>query len=185
MRKLINILLSSVVICCIGISANAQEITKKSRDSRFLAIGSMSVMPQESYGLMLGYVKKWGGYAKFRSDYHFGSAEYICDKQGNIDGGGLIWTNGLQRKSRLQATGGALFSMTQWLYSYAGVGYGYRSVQWQDYYGKWAKVSDYSCNGISAEAGLILKIGPAAVSIGLSTTAFRYTDLEIGVGVMF
>ena len=151
----------------------------------YIAMASVGVMPQMSYGLMVGYVKKWGGYAKFRSDYHFKSPAYSCDKYGNIDGGGLIWTNGLQRKSRLQATGGVLYRLTKWCYPYAGLGYGTRSLQWQDYQGQWAEVADYSCKGIAAEAGVIMKMGPVAVSAGYSSTAFKYSELEIGIGVMF
>ena len=151
----------------------------------YIAMASVGVMPQMSYGLMVGYVKKWGGYAKFRSDYHFKSPAYSCDKYGNIDGGGLIWTNGLQRKSRLQATGGVLYRLTKWCYPYVGAGYGTRSVQWQDYQGQWAEVADYSCKGIAAEAGVILKMGPVAVSAGYSSTAFKYSELELGIGVMF
>lgn len=154
-------------------------------DDEILAMYNMSVTPQLSYGLMLGYVKKFGGYVKFRSDFQFGKAAYTCNRHGEIDGGGLLWTSGAQRKSRLQATGGALFRLTQWLYPYAGVGYGSREVQWQDYEGNWAKVSNYSCKGIAAEAGAIVKIGPVALSVGASTTAFRYTELEVGLGVMF
>lgn len=154
-------------------------------DNEILAMASVSVMPQTSYGLMLGYVKKFGGYVKFRSDFHFDHAAYTCDSAGQIDGGGLLWANGQQRKSRMQATGGVLFRLAKWCYPYAGVGYGTRSVHWQDYQGQWAEVTDYSCKGLAAEAGLILKMGPVAVSAGVSTTAFKYSELELGIGVMF
>lgn len=154
-------------------------------DDEILAMASFGVVPQFSYGLMLGYVKKFGGYAKFRSDFHFGQAAYKCNNAGKIDGGGLLWANGQQRKSRMQATGGVLFRLTKWCYPYAGAGYGSRTVQWQDYQGEWAQVTDYSCEGIAAEAGMILKMGPVAVSAGVSTTAFKYSELELGIGVMF
>ena len=159
--------------------------SKNILDDEVIAMASVSVMPQLSYGLMLGYVKKFGGYAKFRSDFHFGQAAYECNKFGEIDGGGLLWADGQQRKTRLQATGGVLFRLTKWCYPYVGAGYGTRSVQWQDYEGQWAQVSDYSCKGIAAEAGVILKIGPVAVSAGYSSTAFKYSELELGIGVMF
>lgn len=154
-------------------------------DDEILAMYNMSVTPQLSYGLMLGYVKKFGGYVKFRSDFQFGPASYTCNRSGEIAGGGLLWANGQQRKSRLQATGGVLFRLTKWCYPYVGAGYGTRSVQWQDYQGQWAEVADYSCKGIAAEAGVILKIGPVAVSAGYSSTAFKYSELELGIGVMF
>ena len=159
--------------------------SKNVLDNEILAMASVSVVPQPSYGLMLGYVKKFGGYAKFRSDFHFGPASYTCNRSGEIDGGGLLWANGQQRKSRLQATGGVLFRLTKWCYPYVGAGYGTRSVQWQDYQGQWAEVADYSCKGIAAEAGVILKMGPVAVSAGYSSTAFKYSEIELGIGVMF
>ena len=154
-------------------------------DNEILAMGSVAVMPQMSYGLMLGYVKKFGGYIKFRSDFNFAQASYQCNSTGEIDGGGYMWSSGARRHSRLQATGGVLFRAAKWLYPYAGVGYGARSVHWQDWEGNWAQVSDYSCVGVAAEAGLILKLGPVAVSAGVSNTAFKFTELEVGVGVMF
>ncbi len=163
------------------LSVNSKDVL----DNEILAMYNMSVTPQLSYGLMLGYVKKFGGYVKFRSDFQFGKPSYICNKAGEIEGGGMLWTSGAQRKSRLQVTGGALFRLTKWLYPYAGVGYGSRDVQWQDYQGNWAQVSNYSCKGISAEAGAIVKMGPVALSAGVSTTAFKYTELELGIGVMF
>lgn len=154
-------------------------------DDEILAMGSVAVMPQMSYGLMLGYVKKFGGYIKFRSDFNFAQASYQCNSIGEIDGGGYMWSSGARRQSRLQATGGVLFRAAKWLYPYAGVGYGSRSVHWQDWEGNWAQVSDYSCAGVAAEAGLILKLGPVAVSAGVSNTAFKFTELEVGLGVMF
>ena len=154
-------------------------------DDEILAMGSVAVMPQMSYGLMLGYVKKFGGYAKFRSDFNFAQGSYLCNSAGEIEGGGYLWASGAKRQSRMQATAGVLFRAAKWLYPYAGVGYGTRSVQWQDWEGNWAQVSDYSCAGVAAEAGLILKLGPVAVSAGVSNTAFKFTELEVGVGVMF
>lgn len=154
-------------------------------DDEILVMGSAAVFPQMSYGLMLGYVKKFGGYAKFRSDFNFAQGSYLCNSAGEIEGGGYLWASGAKRQSRMQATAGVLFRAAKWLYPYAGAGYGSRSVQWQDWEGNWAQISDYSCTGVAAEAGLILKMGPVAVSAGVSNTAFKYTELEVGVGIMF
>lgn len=159
--------------------------SKNVLDDEILAMASVSVFPQVSYGLMLGYVKKFGGYVKFRSDFQFGNANYSCNKAGEIDGGGMLWANGKQRRSRMQITGGTLFRLAQWLYPYVGAGYGARNVQWQDFQEQWAQVSNYSCKGIAAEAGAIVKMDMVALSVGVSTTAFSYTEFEVGIGVMF
>lgn len=112
------------------------------------------------------------------------SPAYLCDRQGMTDGG-IIWATGEQRKSRMLATGGALFRVAKWFYPYVGAGYGSRNVYWQDYEGQWAKVGDFSCKGIALEVGTIFKLGPVAISAGVSNTAFKFTEVEVGVGLMF
>ena len=166
----------------------AFKVNIKSKDvleSNILAMASVSVFPQMSYGLMGGWVRKFGAYAKIRTDFHFPGTSFTCDKDGNIEGGGTIWTSGEEQKARFNFTAGALFRACHWLYPYAGLGYGSRTLCWEDYQGQWAKVSDYSCSGLSLEAGAIFKFGKFAVSAGVSNTAFKYTEVEIGLGVMF
>lgn len=153
-------------------------------DSKILAMASVSVFPQMSYGAMLGYVKKVGGYAKFRSDFSSVTPSYDCVSDGTFDGG-LFWASGRQKKSRMQATAGVLFRISKSVYPYVGAGYGSRGVYWEDHSGSWAQVTDYSCKGVAAEAGMIFKLGPVAVSAGVSTTAFKYCEAEVGIGVMF
>lgn len=154
-------------------------------DSKIVTVASMGVYPQLSYGAMLGYVKKFGGYVKFRSDFNSINSSYLCSRNGEVEGGGNMWASGKQAKARIHATGGFMLRATKWLYPYVGAGYGSRNVYWQDYEGEWAMVSDYSCKGLAVEAGAILKLGPVAISAGVSTTAFKYSELEIGVGIMF
>lgn len=154
-------------------------------DDEILAMASASVFPQLSYGLMLGYVKKFGGYVKFRSNFASAAPSYVCTSGGEVSGGGLFWASGGQVKTRMQATGGLLVRVSRNIYPYVGAGYGNRGVYWEDYKGNWAEVVDYSCKGVAAEAGLICKIGPLAVSAGVSTTAFKYIEAEVGIGVMF
>lgn len=153
-------------------------------DDKILAMASLSVFPQMSYGAMVGYVKKLGGYAKFRSDFSSVTPSYDCASDGTFDGG-LFWASGRQKKSRMQATAGMLFRATKTVYPYVGAGYGSRGVYWEDSEGSWAQVIDYSCKGVAVEAGLIFGIGPVAVSAGVSTTSFKYVEAEVGIGVMF
>lgn len=153
-------------------------------DDEFMAIATAGVYPQFSYGLMLGYVKRFGGYVKFRSDFVSVTPAYSCDRYGITDGG-VIWTTGAQLKSRLLATGGALFRVAKWLYPYVGAGYGSRNVYWRDCERQWAQVMDFSCKGIELEVGAIFKFGPVAISAGVSNTALKYSEVEVGVGVMF
>lgn len=153
-------------------------------DGKVVAMASVSVFPQMSYGVMAGYVKKIGGYAKFRSDFSSVKPSYSCSSDGQIDEG-VFWASGNQKKSRMQATAGLLFRLSKSVYPYVGAGYGSRRVFWQDFKGDWACVTDQSCKGVAAEAGFIFKIGPVAVSAGVSTTALKYCEAEVGIGVMF
>lgn len=152
--------------------------------NNIMLMASASIVPQLSYGFMLGYVRKIGGYAKFRSDFGSIDPSYGCMSDGTADGN-VFWASGLQKKARFQATAGMLFRASGSVYPYIGAGYGSRGVYWEDYNGEWAQVMDYSCEGISAEAGLIFKAGPIVFSAGVSSTAFKYVEAEIGIGVAF
>lgn len=149
-----------------------------------MVMGCLGVYPQVSYGLMIGYVQKFGGYVKFRSDFNFVTPSYDCTSDGKMDNG-VFWATGQQQESRIQMTGGMLFRLSNSIYPYVGVGCGSRGVYWEDFGNVWAQVSDYSCRGVAAEAGMIFRMGPMALSVGVSTTSFNYTEAEVGLGVMF
>lgn len=142
------------------------------------------VYPRMSYGAMFGMVRKFGWYVKALSDFSFPSAAYECDSSGSM-GTGPTWATGNKSYSRLSVTGGAMFRAADWLYPYIGAGYGRRNLYWEDIDGKWAKVSDCSYSGAAIDAGVIFRIGMFAVSAGVSNTAFKYTDIQIGLGISF
>ena len=58
-------------------------------------------------------------------------------------------------------------------------------MYWKDFEGEWAKVTDMSCSGVSIDAGVIMSFGKVAVTLGVNNTAFKYTEAEVGIGVMF
>lgn len=150
-----------------------------------LVAGQAGVFPQMSYGLMFGMVRKFGWYIKAKSDFCFPSSSYNCTSNGEIEGGGYIWTEGSSKRSRLVITAGGMVKAARWCYPYVGAGYGSRGLYWMDYLGDWAKVSDSSCAGLAIDAGLVFKLGKVAVTIGVNNTAFKYTEAEVGIGVMF
>lgn len=172
----------------------SSEIVLKKRTiwDDFFVIPSFGVYPQASYGLMLGCVDRFGGYVKYRSDFKgvtiTGLREGLwtgeCNRNGETKDG-YIWATGNYEKNRTQITGGVLMKLTGGLYGYAGTGYGYADVYWEDYFGSWMRVTDLSARGLAAECGLIYQLGPVSLSAGVSTTAFVYSELELGVGVMF
>ena len=160
-------------------------VTKDVLERKVLASAQASVFPQMTYGIMVGMVKKYGWYVKARTDFNFTSSTYNCLSTGEIEGGGYIWTEGTSQKSRLVVTAGGMMRTSRWCYPYVGLGYGYRNMYWKDFQGEWAKVTDMSCAGLSIDAGVALNFGKVAVTLGVNNTSFKYTEAEIGIGVMF
>ena len=80
-------------------------------------------------------------------------------------------------------SGGVLAGATKWLTVYAGAGYGYRKLAWEDVDGGWALVSDWSRSGFAAECGVIASWRLIAVSAGISTISFRTASFTCGVGL--
>lgn len=154
-------------------------------EKNLLVMPVASVYPSMSYGLMLGYVQTVGGYVKFRSNLDFTAGEYTATSDCNITGGGYLWPSGEKTETIMNVTGGLLIRAAKSLYPYFGAGFGSRNILWKDTDDKWVGITDYSFTGLSAEAGLILKLGPVSLSAGVSNTAFKYTAAEVGLGVMF
>ena len=46
-------------------------------------------------------------------------------------------------------------------------------------------MTDKSCAGVAVDAGVALKFGKIALTLGVNNTAFKYTEAEVGIGVMF
>lgn len=188
---------SGVKVIKYDVSADKQQLAGKSvvfkvdvttkdvLQREILATAQAGVYPQLSYGFMLGMVKKYGWYVKAKSDFNFQSSSYNCTSIGEIEGGGHIWTDGASKKSRLVITAGGMFRASRWCYPYVGVGYGSRGLYWKDFQGEWAKVTDKSCAGVALDAGVALKFGKIALTLGVNNTAFKYTEAEVGIGVMF
>ena len=94
-------------------------------------------------------------------------------------------TNGNTDRSRLTVTAGVCYEATKWLITYAGAGYGRASLFWQDIGGTWMNVSDISTKGVELEAGGIFHLGILGISIGISTTQFKYAEFKAGLGFVF
>lgn len=80
---------------------------------------------------------------------------------------------------------GVLVKAVRWLDVYAGAGYGWRSLYWQDIDGRWVQVDDWSHRGLSVEAGAILLYRRLAFSAGLSSISFKTAAFTMGVGLKF
>lgn len=154
-------------------------------DTKVLLMASASPLSPRSYGLMVGAVKKVGGYARFQSNFSFVKTEYAADSSGAIEGGGNLWMSGRGRVQTLKCTAGVLVRAHKAVYPYIGAGYGYNNYVYEDIYGDWALIKDISRSGLVAEAGLVFKAGPIAISAGASSLMFKTISLDVALGVLF
>ncbi|MGN1211867.1 MAG: hypothetical protein ACI4TM_09280 [Candidatus Cryptobacteroides sp.] len=164
---------------------SAQE--GNTRALRWTIAASASFFPVFSYGVMLSIASNstgWGGYVKFQSNFHKTSSTYECLSDGSFNGGKL-WPSGNSSVSKTKASAGGRKLFGKHFGVYAGAGYGYQAIYWEDISGKWASVSDLCVGGVLAECGALLDFGPIELSLGVSTTAFRCTDMEISIGFRF
>jgi len=162
-----------------------------SHKTEYLVLGSIS-LPEPSYGVIAGIIHRnlykkfhWGGYAGIRSNFTSVTHKYSCNSAGSIGNGLQFWSNGNSETERFAVTCGLLAGITKWLNLYCGVGYGLRDVFWQDIDGEWAIVKDMSHSGFSTELGAIASWKHLALGIGVSTTAFKTSCLDLSIGVNF
>ena len=151
--------------------------------TRYLLLAQV-VVPDLSYGAMVGAVHEAGLYVRFDSNFHRRDTEYACTSDGQASYG-QIWTTGRSEVVRFAAAGGALWHPVSWLTLYAGAGYGWRSLCWEDVSGNWALVSDASYRGVAADLGAVFSIDRFALSAGVTTIGFGRVDANLGLGIFF
>lgn len=137
-----------------------------------------------SYGVMVGVVKKVGGYVSFRSNYKFAKADHFVYSYSE-----LTSPTSKTITSVVKASGGILFRANESIYPYTGVGYGFNDHLYlnsdNSYSGSWWQIKDLSRQGLVVEAGVVSKFGPIAFSVGVCTIKFKTVSLDLGLGVMF
>lgn len=136
---------------------------------------------QTSYGLMLGVVKKIGGYAKIESNLS-GTSQFHDEVES--DDYAYSYNFG-ESQNHLAITAGALFRLSRPLYIYLGAGYMHDYVGWPIWNSEYVKIKDFSVEGVAAEIGGIFRLGIFAVSAGVLTNSFKRVESNFGIGVMF
>lgn len=143
-------------------------------------------LPLPSYGAMVGIrYGRWGGYARFSSNFRSQDHAYTCLGNGTIEGGGSIWSGGSETRSEFKTGAGVLYGPADWFSIYAGMGYGRSELYWDDIDGNWVKVSDLSFKGPSLEAGVLASWKFLTLGAGVSTISFRRVSLDLCLGVSF
>lgn len=139
-----------------------------------------------SYGLMAGAMKRFGAYLKVKSDFNRQQPySGICSGYGKLTDGTAGWFTGESKKCRSSITAGALAHIKGPFIAYAGLGYGQRALFWENYDHTYSKVSTHSHEGMAAEAGIMVKAGRIIFTAGISETAGRWLESDLGVGIRF
>ena len=169
-----------------------QQNTK--RRNEYLIAAQAAVYPLQSYGLMAGILLKadnnvcWGAYIKGLSDFRFKKITpgYSCDPSGTMDNGKKVWTDGETTGRRFSFSVGGIARLGTHFGLYLGAGYGSSQYYLKDVNDVWVSVSGISARGVILEAGINGFFGRHFyASAGVSSTAFRYIEPQLGIGIRF
>lgn len=168
-----------------------------------LAEGAVSPKPfQPSAGLMVGAVSRVGFYAKGRTGFQFGNSSgyisteadgtyraFVDDAISLTEKEMPYYLTNNRKITYWVADAGAIvrayYKDDIMLYVYAGLGYGERQFLCQNYKNEWLRYDRTSFKGISADLGIMMAYKHFALSAGVNTIAFKYVDVQLGLGYIF
>lgn len=137
-------------------------------------------------GIRAGVMRRHGAYIHLLSDFNSTPDTHgmECDKNGMPKGSDIPpYYTGKTKKSHYVFMTGGLHRIVGDFCIYEGVGYGARTVVWETNEGQYLRNKSYSAKGFSAELGGILRVGKFAFSAGAITTAGKYWELNVGIGI--
>lgn len=153
----------------------------------WLIMPSIGLHRQEATsGIRLAWMRRHGIYLHALSDFRTTSDTngQECDKNGLLPGSALPpYYTGKSERSYYALTAGGIHRIVGNFCLYEGIGYGARTVVWQTDEGTHLRNSDYSSQGLTAEAGVMLRLQRLAFSAGAITTGGRYWMVNLGLGI--
>ncbi len=153
----------------------------------WLIMPSIGLHRQEAVGgIRLAWMRRHGIYLHALSDFRTtpGTNGQECDKNGLLPGNALPpYYSGRSEKSYYALTAGGIHRIVGNFCLYEGIGYGARTVVWQTDEGTYLRNSDYSSQGLTAEAGVMLRLRRFAFSAGVLTTGGKYWMMNLGLGI--
>lgn len=153
----------------------------------WLIMPSIGLHRQEAAGgIRLAWMRRHGIYLHALSDFRTTPSTngQECDKNGLLPGSTLPpYYSGRSEKSYYALTAGGIHRIVGNFCLYEGIGYGARTVVWQTDEGTYLRNSDYSSQGLTAEAGAMLRLRRFAFSVGAITTGGRYWMMNLGLGI--
>jgi hypothetical protein len=144
--------------------------------------GGIFLMPGASVGsalswsLMAGYMGDWGGYVKAKSNF-------APNTKNTADESGVFFKSNYTKIGRTTFSAGVIKRITPTVHLYGGVGYGTKSLLWQDISSTIYKVEDHSYSGIEPEIGVIFQIQRFVISGGASALIGDKTNIEASIGI--
>ena len=160
--------------------------------NNYRLFGLYTISPSLYYGGMIGFCKTFGWYAKTQILLSLNKDRVNYD----VLPSETNQYKDLKKKEKnfISITTGPMYKLQDWLYVYAGLGYGDSG----QYYAGFNDNSEYEfictnrCNGITVEGGTVVRVGPVALSAGYSTilgkvheNEKKYADFHIGLGFSF
>lgn len=177
---------------------SAYEYYAQNAKIKTLVMGQVgySVAPQVNYGVMIGQMYRGvGWYVSGKSNFVFGIKSTLSCEQGGFVGEYKPFYNGEKITSSFIANGGVMLNFLEWSKAtknkfntvglYLGAGYGKREVYWHTIDSQWVLHNPSSSSGMSVDTGVFGSIYGATLSAGITTIAFQYAELTVGLGYIF
>lgn len=175
-------------------SESPMPASQVARKVMFSVSALAAVLPDPALGVMAGISgcedciagarDGWGAYVKYMSNFKSAPYSYECYSNGS-SADGKVWLSGNSDTALRQLSFGMSKGVIPRLSAFAGIGYGRYTTTWEDNQGQWILVKDNSAKGLLLEAGLSCSISTLNITAGVSTTAFHYTNLFLGLGLRF
>ena len=156
----------------------AKEATTK---GSFLIMPGIAIGNEISYSLMAGYVNKWGGYAKLKSNF-------VAKKSYEIGNETDAYYNGNTRTGRYSILAGVIRNLNNSIFLYGGLGYGSKWTQWETISSQQVEIENLSYFGVEPELGIIFKFKNFGIGGGVNLLSGKgHTNIEmnISIGIIF
>ena len=156
--------------------------------TNFLLTANIGISSETlSYGIRVAMFRKHGAWLSFQSDFKsMPTTVGDCDENGKMaNSSDAPYYNGEIKRSMLKIMGGGIHRIIGGLHIYEGVGYGNYSVVWGASNGNYYKNTDASAIGVSAEVGVIYRLGSVVFSAGGSTIMAKHWEGNAGIGICF
>ena len=163
--------------------AEPQEIPDKGYNFLTLNV-SYNNYSQLSYGFTIGGLNRFGWFASAMSNFNFKgfSTDYECGNDFLVDGETFQYS-GTKHYTSLSVTAGAMCRVFKPMAVRIGAGYGLRTLAYETSEGELVKNADQSASGLEVLAGVQLRIGEIVLSLDCVTTAFKYYEARLGIGL--